>query len=220
MADRARPAADQQRLARDVASGKDAMGRGEAGNAERRAGLEAGALGQGHRLCGGQGDIVGPGAMGALPLAVPEPDLFADAGRVDAVAHRLDPARAIGMGDDQRVIGSGHARTAAGAGLGIRGVHPGKGDPHEHFATGRAGLVDLIQREDVPGRAEMGIGYGAHEGAPAFGVGVVQLRLRRRITTSTLAISAPSGASGRRVISSCSAGASERRFSSSQKKCG
>ncbi len=43
---------------------------------------------------------------------------------------------------------------------------------------------------------------------------------RRRITTSILAISAPSGAFGRRVISSSSAGASDRRPSSSQKKCG
>lgn len=44
--------------------------------------------------------------------------------------------------------------------------------------------------------------------------------LRRRITTSTDAISAPSGASGNCAITSWSEGASLSRASSSQKKCG
>ena len=45
-----------------------------------------------HGLSGGQGDILGAGAKGALPLAVPDPDPLADAGRRDACADGLNHA--------------------------------------------------------------------------------------------------------------------------------
>ena len=50
--------------------------------------------------------------------------------------------------------------------------------------------------------------------------GLSMVFLRKRITTSTETISAPSGAFGNCEICSCSAGASDKVAVSSQKKCG
>ena len=102
--------------------------------------------------------------------------------------------------------------------------------PIKHAARGRRTpcllrAIRRLRRCRRVRRGAEGIAPPHHAGRAvghrAKGMSRAQPRLRRRrITTSTAVISAPSGAEGRRAISSSSAGASLSRFSSSQKKCG
>ena len=55
-----------------------------------------------HRLRGGQHDVFGRGAERALPLPVPDPHPLADTRVGDALAHRVDLARAVAVRDDAR----------------------------------------------------------------------------------------------------------------------
>ena len=102
-----------------IAAAKHRVRRRQARNAKCCAGVKAHTLGQGHGLSRRQGDILSRSAMGALPLAVPDPDPLADARGVNTVADRLNHAGAVGVGDDSIKGGLGHAGSRAGAGLGI-----------------------------------------------------------------------------------------------------
>ena len=204
-----RPAGYQDRLSRHIAAAKHRLHRREAGNTKRRADLERHRIRQRHGLHRRQGDEFGGGAMAALPLTVPDPNALPDAPRIDALAHRSNNASPVRMWDDSRIGGCRDTGAASRPRLGIRRVHPRDMQSHQHLARSGRRRVCLMQAQNIMRRAKARIADRAHAARD-------HLVRRRRITTSTEVISAPSGALGRRAISSSLAGASLSRFSSSQ----
>ena len=112
-------AADQQGFASHIPTAEHAVGGGHRRNAQHRAFGKADVVWQGHGLILRQGDVFGGGAIGALPLAVPDPDPFTDAGGIHISPHRFDHTGAIAVGNDAGVGRFRHAGAGAGAGVDV-----------------------------------------------------------------------------------------------------
>lgn len=77
----------------------------------------------------------GRGAKGTVGLRTPHPDALTDARGGNAVAHLVDHARAVAVGDD---AGEGHAvPERVLALLCVAGVDPGEGEAHPNLAGAR-----------------------------------------------------------------------------------
>ncbi len=108
----------------------------------------------------GQRDELGGGAERALPLRVVEPDPLADPGLLDALADRVDGARAVLVGDDQ--LGLQRNELARPADLPVGRVDAGDGDADAHLTRSGYRVGELAELDPARIGAGEGVGGGAH----------------------------------------------------------
>ena len=147
MADRRPGASDEQRLAGDRPVQPNRLQRRERRNAEACARRDLDAVGQFHRLFGGQHAIFRRCAEGALPLRVPQPHPLADVAVIDAVADRIDHACAVAMRDD-----AWPCQWTPTPALHVGRVDAGHGDFHANLAGARLGRIHVADRQYVARR--------------------------------------------------------------------
>ncbi len=160
VADRARAAGHQHRLAGHAAVHPHRVQRGQRRNAEAGAGVERHAGRQRHRLQRRQHDVLRGGAAGPLPGRVPHPDPLADAGGRHAIAEAVDHAGPVAVRHDTRE--RQFLRAQAGARLDVGGIDSGGRQPHAHLARAGLGRGQFRQLQHLACRARPFVESSAH----------------------------------------------------------
>jgi hypothetical protein len=153
VADRARAAGDEHRPTgegvgrephRQTLGDRQAPVRGECRDAEARAEVDRGVVGQRHRLPRRQDHVLLGGPVGALPGGLPQPDPLTDLAVVDLGADRVDGTGAVLVGYRLR-----ERQRPAAPDLPVRRVDPGHLYPDPHLARARLGDRPVDQAQDV-----------------------------------------------------------------------
>jgi hypothetical protein len=177
MADRARPAGDQHRLAAHRAVREQAAVGGHRRDPQAGAELEGGVVRQGYGLALGHHRPLRRGPPPAARRREPEPDPLADPGRVHSLADRVDHPGAVLVRDLEPVHG---ARGGAAAALVVGRVDRG----HRHLDPDLAGpglrRSQLLDPQHLGSRSMGVVQRGLHGGASCNRAAVTDASFHRR----------------------------------------
>lgn len=146
MSYRSGAAGDQNRVAITRICQMNGMDGGEERDSKAGADVEADIVRKQHGLLGRQGYILGGRTEGPLPLAVPDPDAFADPTLRDAVSDGVNHAGAVAVGHHER---GRHGAKSVNPGLPVGRIDAARHQPDADFSGPRHGGLEFAELEHV-----------------------------------------------------------------------